>query len=60
MKTIDQLPIRVTPEVRDNPYVISSLATRAFTLANYDMSPDNAVEEAILRGLIVVEAADEV
>lgn len=60
MTTIDKLPIKVTPEVHNNPYIISGLATRAFTLANYDMSPDNPVEEAIQRGLIVVEAADEV
>ncbi len=52
---IDTLPITVSIEQRENPYVMSGLAQRAFRLANYDMTPDEPVDAAIKSGLIVVE-----
>ena len=49
-----ELPIIVGESVRANKHVMHGLAQRAFQLANYDMTPDNAVAEAIERGLIVI------
>ena len=51
----DTLPISVTPEIRENPHIMSGLAQRAFHLANYDMTPDNAVDTALRLGLIEIE-----
>lgn len=53
--SIDTLPIKVNIEQRENPYIMSGLAQRAFRLANYDMTPDDPVDTAIKSGLIVVE-----
>ena len=55
---IDKLPLIVSPEARENHYVMNGLAQRAFRLANYDMTPDDAVNEAIRHGLIVVERSE--
>ena len=52
------LPIAVSEQVRGNPYIMSGLATRAFQLAGYDMTPDKPVEAALRQGLIVVEKPD--
>lgn len=58
-RSIDTLPIIVSPEMRDNSYIITGLAQRAFQLAHYDMTPDNAVDNAIRLGLIQIEAPSQ-
>ena len=55
METIRKLPIEITQQVRDNPYIMSKLAQQAFELKQFDMSPDNAVEKALELGYIVVK-----
>lgn len=54
------LPIEITRAQRNNPYIINKLAQEAFSLANYDMSPDNAVEEALRLRLIVIKPTEGV
>ena len=58
METGAELPIEITRIQRDNPYIISGLAQKAFALRNYDMAPDNAVSEALRLGLIVVKGSE--
>jgi len=55
MTSPDTLPIVISPEQRSNLHIMTGLAQKAFQLANYDMSPNNPVDTAIRRGLIVVE-----
>lgn len=53
METSKRLPIEVTKSQRENPYIMSGLAQRAFSLAGYDMTPDDMVNEAIRLRLII-------
>lgn len=50
-----ELPLTISESVRDNPYIMSGLAQKAFQLANYDMTPEDSVNTAIRQGLIVIE-----
>ncbi len=56
MRDIDKIPIQVTPEQRKSPYIMSMLAQQVFQVANYDMSPDNAVDRALELGYLQVSS----
>ena len=58
METSRKLPIEITQQVRDNPYIMSKLAQQAFELKQFDMSPDNAVEKALELGYIIVKQTE--
>ncbi len=55
----DKLPVVVTTEQLRNRYLGPGIASRAFLLARYDMSPENPIEEALRLGFIRVEDVDE-
>jgi len=58
MELSKKLPIEITQQERDNPYIMSRLAQEAFQLANYDMAPDNAVNRALQLGHIKVKKTE--
>lgn len=55
MEPKTELPLIITESARNNPYIMSGLAQKAFRLANYDMAPEDSVNAAIRQGLIVIE-----
>jgi len=59
-QSIETIPIDVTKEQLENPYVINGLAQRAFRGIGYDMSPDNPVQSALDLGILRVMDTDEV
>ncbi|HTK39935.1 MAG TPA: hypothetical protein VL362_03680 [Patescibacteria group bacterium] len=54
----DTLPLHATSEQVRCRYIAPGLASRAFLLAGYDMSPPDAIARALELGLIVVEETE--
>lgn len=53
MTNHNTLPIEVTREQAASYHIITGLAQRAFQAANFDMTPENAVEKAFELGYLV-------